>query len=156
MTDIVNATRDPSAEHAMSATERKRSRSPGSRLVRSFTAARSLARVFSPRMSTVRSEWLHAKTEPVATHGMVTAEHPLAAEAGVEIMRDGGNAVDAAVAAALVMNVVEPFTSGIGGIAGLVIRTADGKVTSIQGGTAAPKAARPDMFELAGGDARAG
>ena len=107
-------------------------------------------------MSTVRSEWLHAKTEPVATHGMVTAEHHLAAEAGVEIMRDGGNAVDAAVAAAFVMNVVEPFTSGLGGIAGLVIRTADGAVTSVQGGTAAPRAARPDMFELQGGDARAG
>ena len=107
-------------------------------------------------MSTVRSEWLHAKTEPVATHGMVTAEHHLAAEAGIEVMRDGGNAVDAAIAAAFVMNVVEPFTSGIGGIAGLVIRTADGTLTSVQGGTAAPKAARPDMFELQGGGARAG
>ena len=110
----------------------------------------------TPPASTVRSEWLHAKTEPVALHGIVTAEHPLAAEAGVEVMRDGGNAVDAAVAAAFVMGVVEPFTSGIGGIAGLVIRTADGEVVSIQGGTAAPKAARADMFELLGGGARAG
>jgi gamma-glutamyltranspeptidase/glutathione hydrolase len=107
-------------------------------------------------MSTVRSEWLHAKTEPVAAHGMVTAEHPLAAEAGVEVMRDGGNAVDGAIAAAFVMNVVEPFTSGIGGIAGLVIRDANGAVTSVQGGTRAPKAARPDMFELLGGGARSG
>src|SRR5690242_12436047 len=107
-------------------------------------------------MSTVRSEWLHAKTEPAAAHGMVTAEHHLAAEAGVEVMRDGGNAVDGAIAAAFVMNVVEPFTSGIGGIAGLVIRDANGAVTSVQGGTRAPKAARPDMFELLGGGARSG
>jgi len=104
----------------------------------------------------VRSEWHHTKTEPVARDAMVTAEHHLAAEAGVEMLRDGGNAVDAAVAAAFVMGVVEPFTSGIGGIAGLVIRRADGAVVSVEGGTRAPLAARPDMFELAGGEARAG
>ncbi|MEK7863947.1 MAG: gamma-glutamyltransferase, partial [Chloroflexota bacterium] len=103
-----------------------------------------------------RSEWIHAKTQPVARDGMVTAEHPLAAEAGIEVLRDGGNAVDAAVAMAFVMGVVEPFTSGIGGIAGLVIRKADGTATSIDGGTRAPQAARPDMFELQGGGARSG
>ncbi len=104
----------------------------------------------------VRGEWTHAKTEPVARNGMVTAEHHLAAEAGVDVLRDGGNAVDAAVAAAFVMGVVEPFTSGVGGIAGIVIRRADGTTTTIDGGTRAPKAARPDMFELVGGGARAG
>jgi gamma-glutamyltranspeptidase/glutathione hydrolase len=106
--------------------------------------------------ATVRSEWSHAKTEPVVRNGMVTAEHHLAAEAGVEVMRDGGNAVDAAIAAAFVMGVVEPFTSGIGGIAGLVIRRADGTCVAVEGGTRAPKAARPDMFELKGGGARSG
>jgi gamma-glutamyltranspeptidase / glutathione hydrolase len=104
----------------------------------------------------IRSEWSHSKTEPVARNGMVTAEHHLAAEAGVEVLRDGGNAVDAAVAAAFVMGVVEPFTSGIGGIAGLVIRRADGTGVAIEGGTRAPKAARPDMFALKGGDTRSG
>ena len=73
---------------------------------------------------------------------MVTAEHHLAAEAGVEMLHDGGNAVDAAVAAAFVMGVVEPFTSGIGGIAGLVIRRPDGTVASIEGSTRAPLGAR--------------
>ena len=71
-------------------------------------------------MPIVRSEWLHSKTEAAAKSGMVTAEHHLAAEAGVQILQDGGNAVDAAVGAGFVMGVVEPFTSGIGGIAGLV------------------------------------
>ena len=107
-------------------------------------------------MHVVRSEWLHSKTEPRAANGMVTAEHHLAAEAGIDVMRDGGNAIDAAVAAAFVMGVVEPFTSGIGGIAGLVIRKADGSVVSIDGGTRAPRAARPDMFTLLGGGARSG
>jgi len=107
-------------------------------------------------MPDVRSQWHHSKTEPASDGGMVTAEHHHAAEAGVEMLRDGGNAVDAAVAAAFVMGVVEPFTSGIGGIAGLVIRRADGTVASVEGGTRAPLAARPDMFELAGGGARAG
>lgn len=107
-------------------------------------------------MTDVRSRWHHSKTEPVARGGMVTTEHHLAAEAGVEMLRDGGNAVDAAVAAAFVMGVVEPFTSGIGGIAGLVIRRADGAVASVEGSTRAPLAARADMFELVGGDARAG
>jgi gamma-glutamyltranspeptidase/glutathione hydrolase len=107
-------------------------------------------------MTDVRSQWHHSKSEPVARGGMVTAEHHLAAEAGVEMLRDGGNAVDAAVAAAFVMGVVEPFTSGIGGIAGLVIRRPDGAVASVEGGTRAPLAARADMFELIGGGARAG
>jgi gamma-glutamyltranspeptidase/glutathione hydrolase len=107
-------------------------------------------------MTDVRSQWHHSKTEPVARGGMVTAEHPLAAEAGVEMLRDGGNAVDAAVAAAFVMGVVEPFTSGIGGIAGLVIRRADGTVVSIEGGTRAPLGVRADMFELVGDGTRAG
>ncbi len=107
-------------------------------------------------MPTVRSEWLHSKTEPAAKDGMVTAEHHLAAEAGVEVLREGGNAVDAAVAAGFVMGVVEPFTSGIGGIAGLVIRRADGTAVAIDGGTRAPRAARADMFEPIGGDSRAG
>ena len=87
---------------------------------------------------------------------MVTAEHHLAAEAGLEILQDGGNAVDAAVAAGFAMGVVEPFTSGIGGIAGIVIRRADGTAVAVDGGTRAPKAARPDMFEPLGGGARAG
>lgn len=107
-------------------------------------------------MSIVRSQWLHSKTEAAAKSGMVTAEHHLAAQAGVQILQDGGNAVDAAVGAAFVMGVVEPFTSGIGGIAGLVIRLADGSVASIDGGTRAPKGSRPDMFTLQGGGARSG
>ena len=79
---------------------------------------------------------------------MVTAEHPLAAEAGARILREGGNAVDAAVAAAFAMGVVEPTTSGLGGVAWCVIRQPDGTVTTIDGAGAAPLRATPAMYEL--------
>ena len=67
-----------------------------------------------------RSQWIFSKTEAVAPNGMVTAD-PLAAEAGVEMLRDGGNALDAALATAFALGVTSPIGSGVGGIAGLVV-----------------------------------
>jgi gamma-glutamyltranspeptidase/glutathione hydrolase len=101
-----------------------------------------------------RSQWLFSKTEAVATNGMVTAD-PLAAEAGVEILREGGNALDAALATAFALGVTSPIGSGLGGIAGLVVWH-EGKTSSFDGATRAPLASRPEMFELVGGDARSG
>jgi gamma-glutamyltranspeptidase / glutathione hydrolase len=102
----------------------------------------------------VRSEWRFTKSEAVSTTGMVTAD-PVPAEAGIEILRDGGNALDAALATAFALGVVSPVGSGLGGIAGLVLWR-DGRASSFDGSTRAPLAARPNMFELAGGDARSG
>lgn len=95
-----------------------------------------------------RSEANIQKSEAISTGGMVTAEHPLAAEAGARILREGGNAVDAAVAAAFAMGVVEPTTSGLGGVAWCVIRQPDGTVTTVEGAGAAPVRATPAMYEL--------
>ncbi|HEV2250737.1 MAG TPA: gamma-glutamyltransferase [Candidatus Limnocylindria bacterium] len=95
-----------------------------------------------------RSEPRFAKTEASSNGALITAEHPLAAEAGARILRAGGNAVDAAVAAAFAMGVVEPTTSGLGGVAWCVIRQPDGAITTIDGGGAAPLRATPDMYEL--------
>ncbi|HVR89400.1 MAG TPA: gamma-glutamyltransferase [Candidatus Limnocylindria bacterium] len=88
------------------------------------------------------------KTEAASGGGMITAEHPLAAEAGARILARGGNAVDAAVGAAFAMGVVEPTTSGIGGVAWCVIREPDGSVTTINGSGAAPFRATVDMYDL--------
>jgi gamma-glutamyltranspeptidase/glutathione hydrolase len=60
--------------------------------------------------------WLaQGRAEVMARNGMVTTSQPLAAEAGLKILRDGGNAVDAAVAAAATLNVVEPMNVGMAG-----------------------------------------
>jgi gamma-glutamyltranspeptidase / glutathione hydrolase len=101
-----------------------------------------------------RSQWIFSKTEAAAANGMVTAD-PLAAEAGIEILREGGNALDAALATAFALGVASPIGSGIGGIAGLVVWR-DGKASSFDGSTRAPLASRPGMFELLEGDARSG
>src|SRR6201986_5578138 len=56
-----------------------------------------------------------SRSEVMAQHGMVVASQPLAAQAGLRILQQGGNAIDAAVAAAAVLNVPEPLMVGIGG-----------------------------------------
>ena len=79
---------------------------------------------------------------------MVAAANPLAAEAGREILRAGGSAVDAAIAIQLVLNLVEPQSSGIGGGAFLVHWDEAGRsaLTTLDGRETAPAAATPDRF----------
>src|SRR5919205_36107 len=104
-----------------------------------------------------RSRWLIEKSEAVAAGGMVTAMQPLAAEAGAEMLRRGGNAIDAAVASAFAVGVVEPFMSGVGGIAFMVYRDATtGETTCFDGSSVLPAAIRPELFELLSPDQRAG
>lgn len=100
-----------------------------------------------------RSEWIIAKTEARAPHGMVAADHPVGTAAGLEVLREGGNAIDAAVTAAFAMGVAEPALNGIGGVAVMVIRFPDGRETVIDGSGLAPKSATRDMFAFASGSA---
>ena len=82
-----------------------------------------------------------------AATGIVSAADPRAAAAGVEILRAGGNATDAAIATMLALNVVEPQNSGIGG--GLFFVTHDGRtgaIDTIDGRETAPKTATPQWF----------
>lgn len=76
---------------------------------------------------------------------MIVAANPLAAEAGATVLVNGGSAADAAIAALLVLNVVEPQSSGIGGGAFALIHTPDGPI-SLDARETAPAGASPGMF----------
>jgi gamma-glutamyltranspeptidase/glutathione hydrolase len=88
-----------------------------------------------------------ARDAVVAREFMVSAAHPLAAKAGYDILARGGSAVDAAIAVQLVLGLVEPESSGIGGGAFLLHWSErEHKVSSYDGRETAPAAARPDRF----------
>ncbi len=78
--------------------------------------------------------------------GMVATVHPLATRAGIDALQAGGNAVDAAVACALTLGVVDAPNSGLGGGCFLVVHRADGTVVAIDGRETAPAAATREMF----------
>ncbi|MCK9992942.1 MAG: gamma-glutamyltranspeptidase / glutathione hydrolase [Alphaproteobacteria bacterium] len=83
----------------------------------------------------------------MADRHMVAAAHPLAAEAGRQILRDGGSAVDAAIAVQAVLGLVEPQSSGIGGGAFLMHwDQAHKQISAYDGRETAPAATTPDQF----------
>ena len=101
-----------------------------------------------PEAATGREE----KQAVFAPRHMVVAANPLASEAGLEILRAGGSAVDAAIATQMVLGLVEPQSSGIGGGAFLLHWSRAGqRVRSYDGRETAPQAAGPDRFLHASG-----
>jgi len=83
----------------------------------------------------------------VGTNGMVSAAHPLATQAGVEILEGGGNAFDAAVAVGAALNVVEPMMSGVGGYGATVVYDAEkGETRFLETGSRTPESLDPSVF----------
>lgn len=88
-----------------------------------------------------------------AKNWMIAAANPLAVEAGARILREGGSAADAMVAAQLVLGLVEPQSSGLGGGAFLVwYDAASGALTTLDGRETAPLAATPRLFQTESGE----
>ena len=105
----------------------------------------------------LRSVWRPDKDEVEAKNGIVAAMHPLAAEAGLEMLRRGGNAVDAAVATGFAISVVEPNNSTISGVGFMLVHLASGAGDYppgtdlvIEYGPRAPMAATEDMYRVTG------
>jgi gamma-glutamyltranspeptidase / glutathione hydrolase len=80
------------------------------------------------------------------SNGVVATVHPIASDEAVRAMREGGNAIDAAVVAALTLGVVDGHNSGIGGGCFMLVRRANGEVVAIDGREKAPVKAHRDMF----------
>jgi gamma-glutamyltranspeptidase / glutathione hydrolase len=88
-----------------------------------------------------------SKHEVVASEAVVASNHPLASAAGIEILARGGNAVDAAIATAFALTVVEPMMVSIFGGGMINLRDgATGEIITIDNYPCAPRAAQPDMY----------
>ena len=91
------------------------------------------------------------RSEVVARHGMVATSQPLAAQAGLDVLKAGGNAFDAAVATAAALNVVEPYSAGIGGDMFMIAWSAKEKrLIALDGAGRAPSGATPERWTRRG------
>ena len=94
----------------------------------------------------------HGRTPTPAKNGMVVSSHYLASQAGMEVLKNGGNAIDAAVATAFALAVTLPSAGNIGGGGFLVYHGADGKATTFNFREKAPAAATERMYLDADGN----
>ncbi|MCY3884571.1 MAG: gamma-glutamyltransferase, partial [Gammaproteobacteria bacterium] len=96
-------------------------------------------------------QWNIRKPSVSGSNGVVATQHYLASRIGADVLRRGGNAIDASIAAGLALGVVEPWMSGIGGGGFMTIYLADrDKVNVVEFGMRAPLDAGPDDYPLTG------
>ncbi|MGD1071953.1 MAG: gamma-glutamyltransferase, partial [Bryobacteraceae bacterium] len=103
-------------------------------------------------LAAVGAATLDARQPVRARHGMVVAMESIAADVGVEVLKHGGNAIDAAVAVGFAMSVTHPFAGNLGGGGYMLIRLADGRTTFIDFREKAPEKASHDMYLDADGN----
>lgn len=121
-----------------------------------FTASASLATLaagttFSQQISPLWGQPTATDAPPpqgtyASGQNVVATVHPLASEAAINMYQKGGNAIDAAIAAALTLSVVDGHNSGIGGGCLAIIRTANGQILALDGRETAPQRAHRDMY----------
>ena len=100
---------------------------------------------------TQRTVWLPDRSEIAVEHGMVVAKHPLAVEAGIAVLQQGGNAADAAAAMGFVLAVVKVMWTSLGGVGFLLAHdAARGEQWCFDGAPRAPLACRPDSYDVIG------
>jgi gamma-glutamyltranspeptidase/glutathione hydrolase len=115
-------------------------------LVRFLLIAAVAIVLFDPQVALAQSPAPDKHPTAVGRDGGAATVDALGTQAAIDTLRSGGNAVDAAVAAAAVLGVTEPYSCGIGGGGFMVIRTPDGRVTTIDSREESPGAMRPDSF----------
>lgn len=109
-----------------------------------FAYAQEAADGFAPEIAT----GISTRTMQTAEKHMIAAANPYAATAGLEVLNRGGNAIDAMVTTQLILGLVEPQSSGLGGGAFLVYYDAEGdRLTTFDGRETAPMAATPTLFQ---------
>ena len=103
------------------------------------------------KMINTRSVLRPDKDEVVVEHGAVATAHPIAAQVGVDVLKSGGNAVDAAIATGFCLNVIEPWNSSVAGHGQMIVHMAgEGRSVAVDYGHRAPRAATADMFRVIG------
>ncbi|MBY7144680.1 gamma-glutamyltransferase [Virgibacillus sp. NKC19-3] len=112
-----------------------------------FMSLLLIIHVFIPAGLTASAQGIKDEQTAEGDYGMVVTAHPLASEVGADVLKNGGNAIDAAVAIQFALNVNEPMMSGIGGGGFLMYYDAETEeISAINSRERAPAGATPDMF----------